>query len=85
MLTLSSWDLVRYFHNRSEMQNEWKPAAQYVLRHQQVGDEIVFYSLPHPFLYYVSRETQGHGSTFLPKTGFSLPQETIVSEVKSKN
>jgi hypothetical protein len=30
MLTLSSWDLVRYFHNRSEMQNEWKPAAQYV-------------------------------------------------------
>jgi hypothetical protein len=22
MLTLSSWDLVRYFHNRSEMQNE---------------------------------------------------------------
>jgi mannosyltransferase len=84
LMTLSSWDLVRYFQTRSEMMNEWKAAVKYVLTYQKLGDKIVFYSLPHPFYYYVSQEARRHNFTFLPQMAFSLPEEVIVEMTKNE-
>jgi hypothetical protein len=54
--------------HRSANQNEWTPAAKYVLAHQKAGDGILHYPsyFRSPFYYYV-QQTLTDGSSFLPK------------------
>lgn len=83
ILAFSSWSLVQYFQMRSEMQNEWAAATQYILIHQEPGDKLVFYSLAHPFYYYVHRELQRNGLALSPQIGSSLSEDVILRMTKN--